>query len=304
MTLYKYLIAITILIICSNCHTDSDITSNQIDSPLIHFQSQIHSLPTKSIITETTFPDASQVGIFSWGHHKNDNGANTTLRNDLTNACYTKEAGKDELVSSTAHAHFPINPDTLLNFYAYYPYKASATDNPQSISFELKEQDDLMWSTPVLDQGKTNAESIVNLSFNHLLSAITLKIQKADDIQEDMILQSISLENYAPTAQLNIQTGTLTQPAATTSLVIRNDMSIRMTKEETTIVTDHLLCPTEKPVFLIQLSGKEYRVPSAKAFMPGKKQTYEFTIQAKDIQITGQIKPWEDGGTSDEVIDF
>lgn len=303
MTLYKYLIAITILIICSNCNADPEITSNQADSPLIHFHSQV-SPSTKSIITETSFPDASQVGIFSWGHHKNDNDANTTLRNDLTNACYTKEAGKDELVSSASHAHFPVNPDTLLNFYAYYPYKASATGNPLSISFELKKQDDLMWSDPILNQKKTTTDSIVDLSFNHLLSAVTIQIKKADDIKEEMILQSISLENYAPTAQLNIQTGKLTQPAATTPLLIRNDMSITTTKGETTIVTDHLLCPTDKPVFIIQLSGKEYRVPSAKAFMPGKKQTYEFTIQAQDIQITGQIKPWEDGGTSDEVIDF
>lgn len=292
-----YLLFLTVL----GCNTDTDITTD--NTNLIHFITHIQTLSTKSIITETTLPDNSQIGVFSWGHHKDEANVNTTLRNDLTNAKYTKETGSDELVPAV-EAHYPINPDTLLNFYAYYPYVPSANSNPQSIPFNLKEQQDVMWATPVVNRGKSNSEERINLMFNHLLSAITIKFQKADDIQEEMTLQSIALENYSPAIQLNIQEGELTQSTSTTPFTCIENLSIPITTEQKTIVTDFLLCPVAKPVFIVSMSGKEYRIESSKAFESGKKQTYEFTIQAKDIHLSGSINPWIDGGSSNETVYF
>lgn len=270
----------------------------------IHFSTYITTLtPTKSIITETTLPDNSQIGVFSWGHHKNDGDINTTLRKDLTNTLYTKEAGNAELVTS-ADAHYPINPDTLLNFYAYYPYIPSAANTPGSIPFDLSKQEDIMWSTPVLNRSKTTNEEAVNLIFNHLLSAITIKFKKADDIKEEMILESISLANYSPSLQLDIQTGKLTQTASTTAYTFIKDLTTPVVPAEQTIVTDFLLFPIAKPAFIVRMSGKDYRIESSKAFESGKKQTYEFTIEAKDIHLSGSITPWTDGGSSNETVYF
>ena len=81
----------------------------------------------------------------------------------------------------------------------------AATAAPLNIPFDLKKQDDIMWATPVLDRDKTTSDEPVNLSFNHILSAITLKFKKADDIKEEMILLSISMENYPSTIQLNVK---------------------------------------------------------------------------------------------------
>lgn len=77
-----------------------------------------------------------------------------------------------------------------------------------------------------------------------------------------------------------------------------------MTATEVTIVTNYLLYPIEKPVFIVRMSDKDYRIESTKAFEGGKKQTYSFTIQAKDITISGSINPWLDGGTSSETVYF
>lgn len=303
MKIVKYTSWLLFLILSYGC--------NETDAPLvevtpshsIHFTTHIQTLSTKSIITEATLPVNSQIGVFSWGHHKDEANANTTLRNDLTNAKYTKETGSDELVPAV-EAHYPINPDTLLNFYAYYPYVPSANNTPQSIPFNLKEQQDVMWATPIVNRGKSNSEERVNLTFNHLLSAITIKFQKADDIQEEMTLQSIALENYSPAIQLNIQEGKLTQSTSTTPFTCIENLSIPITTEQKTIVTDFLLCPVAKPVFIVSMSGKEYRIESSKAFESGKKQTYEFTIQAKDIHLSGSINPWIDGGSSNETVYF
>lgn len=161
-----------------------------------------------------------------------------------------------------------------------------------------------MWATPVLNLDKTQGDTPVNLSFNHILSAITLKFKKADDIKEDMILQSISMENYPSTIQLNVQTGKLSAATSTTPYTLIDNLSETMTPNEITIVTNYLLYPIENPVFIVRMSGKDYRIESKKAFEGGKKQTYSFTIQAQNISISGSITPWQDGGTSNETVYF
>lgn len=285
-----------------SCNNDGDIIkSTDEQGSIIRFGGSI--IMTKAIINNTAFPDNSQVGILGWGYNKNNSGGNTAIRKDLNNSPYTKVADSNEFTSSV-EAHYPINPDTLLNFYAYYPYTEAATASPLSIPFELTNQDDIMWATPVLDRDKTTADEPVNLSFNHILSAITLKFKKADDIKEDMILQSIAMENYPSTIRLNVQTGELTTDPSTTPFTLIENLNKEITPTEEVIVTDYLLYPVDKPVFIVKMSDKEYRIESTKAFEGGKKQTYSFTIQAQDISISGTINPWQDGGTSNETVYF
>ena len=131
---FHYKKLLPLLLICSACNTDYENPIKENIFP-IKFSTRIQTLTTKSIITGTTLPDNSQIGVFSWGHHKNDGSVNTTLRKDLANNLYTKEAGDTELAAST-DAHYPINPDTLLNFYAYYPYIQSTAYSRPPIHLE------------------------------------------------------------------------------------------------------------------------------------------------------------------------
>lgn len=297
----KYILIILSFIVLG-CNNSIDKIP-ETDSNKINFNAQINSIiPTKAIIEDIIFTNNTSIGIFGWGHIKN-NATNQTVRRDLNNNQYTKSIGSNEFTCD-AHAHYPINPDTLLNFYAYYPYTEAATAAPLSIPFDLKKQDDIMWATPVLDRDKTTSNEPVNLSFNHILSAITLKFKKADDIKEEMILQSISMENYPSTIQLNVQTGKPSAAPSTTSYTLIDNLNKEITPNEETIITNYLLYPVEKPVFIIRMSNKDYRIESTKAFEGGKKQTYSFTIQAQDISISGSINPWLDGGTSDETVYF
>lgn len=298
----KQLIAILFLFTLG-CNSDNDLSRNELgDGDIIRFKAQVANITTKAVIEDSALPNGSQIGILSWGHSKSTS-SNETIRKDLNNALYIKSSGDDEFTSSTI-GHFPINPDTLLNFYSYYPYTASATANPLSIPFDLKKQDDIMWATPVLNRDKTTADKPVDLAFNHILSAITLKFKKGDDIQEAMVLESISMEKYPSTINLNVQTGALSALASATNYTIISNQSKAIEKDEVTIVSNYLLYPINKPVFIVRMSGKDYRIESTKAFEKGKKQTYSFTIQAKDIRITGSINPWEDGGESNETVYF
>lgn len=292
---------ITLLVLIFGCNSDNDVPQNEtVNGAVIRFGGEITNIVSKAITESNDFPDKAAIGIFGWGH-TDGSATDQSLRKDLNNTQYTKVAGSNEFTCDS-HAHYPINPDTLLNFYAYYPYTAAA--NPSNIPFDLKKQDDIMWATPVTDKDKTTADTPINLSFNHILSAITLKFKKADDIKEDMILQSISMENYPSTIQLNVQTGKLSAAPSASPYTIISGQNTTMTPTEVTIVTNYLLFPIEKPVFIVRMSDKDYHIESTKAFEGGKKQTYSFTIQAKDITISGSINPWVDGGTSNETVYF
>lgn len=297
----KHLATILLMFVFS-CNGENDLPKNETENgPILQFGGKITNIVSKAIIDEDKFPEDTQIGIFGWGHYK-DNNTNQSLRKDLNNGQYTKVSGSNDFTRDP-HAHYPVNPDTLLNIYAYYPYTVAATD-PLSIPFDLTKQNDIMWATPALNKDKTTGDNPVNLSFNHILSAITLKFKKADDIKEDMIIQSISMENYPSTIQLNVQTGKLNATASATPYTLIDNISKEITQNEETIVTNYLLYPIEKPVFIVQMSGKNYRIESTKAFEGGKKQTYSFTIQAQDITISGSINPWQDGGTSNETVYF
>ena len=289
------------VLLYAGCNNDNEIIP--LSTSIVHFGGQITNIiQSKTIIEGDEFPKKSSIGIYAWGHDRNSIST-LSLRKDLNNSPYIKSSDSN-IFTSSIEAHYPINPDTLLNFYAYYPYTEAATATPLSIPFDLKKQDDIMWATPVLNRDKTTTEETVNLSFNHILSAITLKFKKADDIKEDMSLQSISLENYPSTVQLNVQTGKLNAAPSTSPYTIISGQNTTITSTEETIVTNYLLYPVENPVFIVRMSDKDYRIESTKAFEGGKKQTYSFTIQAKDITISGSINPWVEGEASNETVYF
>ncbi len=57
-----------------------------------------------------------------------------TLRKDLNNSPYTKTTGSNEFTCDT-HAHYPINPDTLLNFLRLLPLHRSS--DSRSVKYPL-----------------------------------------------------------------------------------------------------------------------------------------------------------------------
>ena len=152
MTNKRYFI-ITLLVLIFGCNSDNDVPQNEtVNGAVIRFGGEITNIVSKAITESNNFPDNAAIGIFGWGHI-NSSTSDQSLRKDLNNAQYIKVAGSNEFTCDS-HAHYPINPDTLLNFYAYYPYIAAAS--PLNIPFDLKKQDDIMWATPVKNKDNTN----------------------------------------------------------------------------------------------------------------------------------------------------
>ena len=212
----KQLITVSLLMGLSlnSCTNDDNSVPSQQTPTVILFSASPYRLESKAIHTESTMPTDLPIGIYGWGH-KLGQTAPLTPRPDLTNQAYTTTDGT--AYTSDMDAHFPVASDTVIDFYAYYPYQASLSNS--EASYDLKDQIDIMYATPILNKGKMDVETDTNsstatatvaLTFNHQLSAITIVIKKADDIKEPLILQKVELVNYPSSIHMNIQTGRLT----------------------------------------------------------------------------------------------
>ena len=187
----KQLITVSLLmgLALNSCTNDDNAVSSQQAPTVILFSASPYRLESKAIHTESTMPTDLPIGIYGWGH-KLGQTAPLTPRPDLTNQAYTTTDGT--AYTSNMDAHFPVASDTVIDFYAYYPYQASLSNS--EASYELKDQIDIMYATPILNKGKMDVETDTNgstatvaLTFNHQLSAITIVIKKADDIKEPLI---------------------------------------------------------------------------------------------------------------------
>lgn len=281
----------------ASCSQDDAAVIQNIPREEIHFTASTYNLLTKAIHTDKTLPKGASVGIFGWGHGKGE-ASPLTVRTDLVNAKYTTANGTD--LTSPIHAHFPIAADTVIDFYAYYPYKEQ-TVSP-SILYKLEDQNDILWATPVMNIGKDDVKKETNgdtapiaMIFNHTLSAITMVIKKDDQITETLILEKVELLKYPLSATLDVKTGMFAVTETNNTYQLLQNQSEELTIKADTLVNDYLLWPGEAPTFRFKISNHTYEVKPTTPFEPNRRQIYTFTIKAKDISVSASINPWQIG---------
>lgn len=157
---------------------------------------------TKALVTETTLPDASQIGTFLL----EDEGA---LYDALpySNIPFTATGiAEAQTWAATSDVMLSATQGTL---YAYYPY-ASETAQVSSVAVAATSdhQVDYMWATPV--DGLDNRNATASLEMNHALTAVRLKVTKGDYSGEGLITEaSVSSSALATAATMNAADGTL-----------------------------------------------------------------------------------------------
>ena len=155
---------------------------------------------TKALVTETTLPDAAQIGTFLHNSEGNLYDAlpygNVKFTASGTGASQTWAPETDVMLSATQ--------GTL---YGYYPYSASATDL-SAVAVEAASQTDYMWATPV--SGLDNKNSSATLTMNHALTAVRLKVVRGDYAGAGLVTAaSVQSNALATAATMNIADGTL-----------------------------------------------------------------------------------------------
>ena len=167
-------------ILFSTC-SDDVIVNNYALAPEINFSISFNNKENTRLTTDsffkTFFEKGDTIGIFIYKRNAEEKSCikDNEIYVNNKNIIYDGSSWKMD----TAIYH--TNDGTVLDFYAYYPYREGAT--AQAINYDAEtEMVDLLVAS-ALGINRTN-EQTVTLLFEHLLSLIDIKIIKDDGLPE------------------------------------------------------------------------------------------------------------------------
>ena len=212
------LIAFSFLFIMSCANNDIAGIDNDISTrgDYIHFEINFagggSAVPQLRAATDaefnSTWEDGDAVGIFAVRRTSGDTGSLSAIaaENYYNNAKLTYSADDDEWTTIEG-LYFPQNGD-VLDFYAYYPYDASATD-PTSIVFNASTDqhlqtggksnynlsDFMIAKSDNSGNGYSKSAGVVSLTFSHALAMVQVKMDNSngavDPYKQFAILQGV-----------------------------------------------------------------------------------------------------------------
>ena len=198
--------------------------------------------------------------------------------------------------------------DTACDFYGIYPYQSLNT--VEDVLFEvatdqnLPETDDALSGYEASDLMWAKAENVirkngsVNLTFNHLMSRLVVKIVTGDnfegEIPDDIVTH---LYNTATTAKVNFATGALEK------YMYSENKTITMRKVDN-LTFDAIVVPQfierTTPLVEITMGGIAYLLNYSMSFRPGYQHTITVTLNTSpdqekiEIGIEGGVSEWSE----------
>ena len=203
-------------------------------------------------------------------------------------------------------------PGTTYNFKAFYPKSLSGlnvdnSDATQSFTisdFNIGTQTDIMVASPdahVVPEGKTapDAGSVVNLTFQHLLANVVIKIEA----EISVTIKDVTLK-YVP-VQCNYKNSSWT--ASSQGNIAQENLGIVLQSGAAPAEIGFLVFPqTVNGVKLsIRTSDKNYDdIPiPAIVWNPGVKYTYTLTIKQNDILFDEPtVEEWDEESAVGSVV--
>lgn len=260
----------------------------------VQFGSSINAT-TRAVNDKWTSGD--QIGIFMTGENKTL--SESSIREEADNIAYKTEGdGAFSPVTAEQIIYFPMDGD--VDFHAYYPYTAEVND--YRIALDLSDQSnqealDLMYAK-VSGRNKSNPK--VELNFTHLLCRLILEVQPGTGLtQADLAKLTVKVKDVDTKAMFNLVDGTI---------------SGEETPEEFTMKTveagkryEALLFPTTSESREIEFDlNNDHDAPFTwtmkSALKGGCQYHHQVTLSRTAAEVSGSIKPWDNGGDNGEHI--
>lgn len=238
-----------------------------------------------------------QIGIFMVGENKVL--SKDAISEEADNIAYRTEGdGAFSPVAAEQIIYFPMNGD--VDFYACYPYTPEVND--YRIALDLTDQSnqealDLMFAK-VSGCNKSNPK--VELQFSHLLSNLILEVQPGTGLtQADLAELTVKVKDANTKATFNLVDGTISGE--------EEPKGITMKTVEAGKRYEAILFPTTSESREIEFSlNNDHDGPftwTMKSALKGGSQYHHLvTLSRTAAEVSGSIKPWDNGGDNGEHI--
>ena len=221
------------------------------------------------------------------------------IREDADNIAYKTEGdGAFSPVTAEQIIYFPMDGD--VDFHAYYPYTAEVND--YRIALDLSDQSnqealDLMYAK-VSGRNKSNPK--VELNFTHLLCRLILEVQPGTGLtQADLAKLTVKVKDVDTKATFNLVDGTISGEETPKGFTMK---TVEAGKRY-----EAILFPTESESREIEFDlNNAHDGPftwTMKSALKGGSQYHHLvTLSRTAAEVSGSIKPWDNGGDNGEHI--
>lgn len=260
----------------------------------VQFGSSINAT-TRAVNDKWTSGD--QIGIFMVGENKVL--SKDAISEEADNIAYRTEGdGAFSPVAAEQIIYFPMNGD--VDFYAYYPYTPEVND--YRIALDLTDQSnqealDLMFAK-VGGCNKSNPQ--VELKFSHLLSNLILEVQPGTGLtQADLAKLTVKVKDADTKAMFNLVDGTISGEETPEGFTMK---TVEAGKRY-----EALLFPTTSESREIEFDlNNDHDAPFTwtmkSALKGGSQYHHQVTLSRTAAEVSGSIKPWDNGGDNGEHI--
>lgn len=236
------------------------------------------------------------------------NGTSTTTSTAQNFKYYATTEGVNTAFSTASPFYYPVD-GSAVDFVAYHPHsgKLAGAKYPINLTDQTKQSAlDLMYADSRVShaEGYTQAdESAVELTFNHVLSKLILKVTAEEDISE----MNVTVKGMNRTAELDLLTGTVAALSSNGDIVARK--AANGNYESVLLPVESL---TASHIVEFDVNGKVYKwmmnKNSASAggsigkLEKGCKYVFHIAlsqsgVNAEAVSSSGSAAPWEDGGS-------
>lgn len=161
-----------------------------------------------------------------------------------------------------------------------------------------------------------NDNSPVKLTFNHVLSKVTVNICVGDGFTTNELKDcTVALKNFIKEGTVNIVNGTATVKSSgtsgdisTTKLGTTNsvtDKKVAASYEAFIMPQSITVSGSNKTLITVTLDGKEYEaaITETKEFVAAKNHIYNITLNKTGLSFSAEVTPWGPGTGGDITID-
>lgn len=307
----QLLMAAVIMTGFAACSSDEDLpTKNYADTPM-SLSAGITMPSTRAGYDSDTDLQSSDFGLFVSTAGSTQGEVNYDKYNATNMKCsYTGGAW------GTAEQLLWKGNSNQVTYYAYMPYNADSNMNPESYSFDVKENqtaaEDIKASDFLLSTKKTvtaAAEGVngtLPIAFDHVLSKLTVKLTKGTELADDVTFTTVTIKKCALSATINLSTKAITTDNNTTGDILMH--SVAANEEYQAIIMPQTFAQTDSNPLTIEIyssDGKTYLFVADKklTFVSGYNYTLPITVGRDKVVPSGiQANPWsnatEDGSAS------
>lgn len=235
----------------------------------------------------TVWDTGDQIGIFM--KTAGDDIA-TSVALSAANVLYTTDG---MAFTTTTPIYYPQSG--MVDFVAYYPWRATPPSNPYIYKVDVSTQTDpatidLLWSNNATDKSTAS----VALQFSHRLSKVVVKAVKGEDMKdEDFTDMGITIAGMPSQVDFSLADGTFGTPAAFADITPR---PLTAGEQYEAIIIPHTGTAGRTMVFTVGDDSYIYNIPDTDNFASGKRYLYTITVSKTDISVSHDIDYIPGGG--------